>query len=290
MSVTHIPVMKDEVISYIKAKEGGKFIDGTIGLGGHTIAILSSNEKNFVYGFEKDPCAIEISKNSLSQFEGRYRLFNDDFRNMFERNIPFEEIRGYLFDLGVSSLQVETPERGFSYLYDGELDMRMNPSSSLSAKHILNSYPFEKLAQIFKDYGEIPFGEKIAKLIVERRKIKKFEKTSELRDLIREKYRRRKSRDLLSRVFQAIRIEVNSELEGLEEFFQKIPSHSSSGARIVVISFHSLEDRKVKCAFRKLKEEGKIKIISKKVIKPKREEVLSNKRARSAKMRVVEVS
>ncbi len=286
----HIPVMKEKAIYYLRAKEGGVFFDGTVGGGGHTQAILEANDNNFVYGFDKDCEAISFAENALKDFKGRFLFVCDDFRNLFRRSdIDILKIKGFLFDLGVSSFQVEDPERGFSYIDDAPVDMRMDRRQKLKASDVLNGYSFEELKRIFEEYGEINFSSSIAKMIVERRRIKKFETTGELREIIRSKYRRRPTRDVLSRVFQAIRIEVNKELEGLYEFFVKLSKKALSGARIVVITFHSLEDRIVKRAFKDLKMENTIRFVLKKVLKPGRDEILKNKRARSAKMRVVEV-
>lgn len=281
----HIPVLVDEVAELLRVAEGGIFFDGTIGLAGHSAAILKASEHNFVYGVDKDSDALEIAGKNLENFTGRCKFFKADFRNLESLPVEIDKIDGFLFDLGVSSFQLDTPSRGFSYSKPAPLDMRMDKEQDLTACDVINKYSYQELFDIFKKYGEFKNPTKMVEQIVFFRKNNKIEQTDELKAITRRIYPQRKTMDPLSRLFQALRIEVNRELTGLEDFFIGLFRKMKPGARIVIISFHSLEDRIAKSALKKGKEENLIKILTKKPLTAKQGEKEMNVRSRSAKLR-----
>lgn len=284
----HIPVLVKEVAEFLRITEGGTYFDGTVGLGGHSAAILKAQENNFVYGTDRDGEALTAAGKRLKQFSGRFQFFKADFRNLASLPVAVNKIDGFLFDLGVSSLQLDTPSRGFSYAREAPLDMRMDKEQNLTAAEVVNKYSFQDLFDIFKKYGEFKNPVKIVEQIVFQRKNKKIEQTEELKRIIRRIYPQRKTMDPVSRVFQALRIEVNRELSGLEDFFIKLFPRMKQGAGIVIISFHSLEDRAAKTALKKGKEAGLIKVLTKKPVTASRDEIELNVRSRSAKLRAGE--
>lgn len=284
----HIPVLVEEVGELLRTIEGGIFFDGTIGMGGHSAAILKASEHNFVYGVDQDSDALEIARKNLENFTARFKFFKADFKNLESLPVEIDKIDGFLFDLGVSSFQLETPSRGFSYSKRAPLDMRMDKEQNLTACDVINTYSYHELFAVFKKYGEFKNPAKIVEQIIFHRKNKKIEQTDELKAIIRRIYPQRKTMDPLSRIFQALRIEVNQELAGLEEFFIGLFCRMKPGARIVIISFHSLEDRIVKSALKKGREENLIKILTKKPLTAKRIEKEMNIRSRSAKLRAGE--
>ncbi len=281
----HIPVLVDEVSEYLKVAEGRIFFDGTVGLGGHTAAILKASSDNFVYGTDKDGEALKLAKNNLTDFTGRFQFFNTDFKNAASLPVEIDKIDGFLFDLGVSSYQLDRPERGFSYSKPAPLDMRMDNKQELTACEVLNTYSYQALFTIFREYGEIKNPAKILDRIIYQRKNKKIEHSDELKTIIRKIYPRQKAMDPLSRIFQALRIEVNRELEGLEDFFIKLFRKMKAGSRVVIISFHSLEDRIAKSALKKGEDEKVIEILTKKPLTAGQGELAMNARSRSAKLR-----
>lgn len=285
----HIPVLVNEVSEILRASAGGIFFDGTVGAGGHSAAVLAANRDNFVFGADKDSDALDIAAKRLENFSGRFRLFKADFRDLAELPIEIGKIDGFLFDLGVSSLQLDTPQRGFSYARPATLDMRMDREQKLTAGDVLNTYSYRELFDLFVKYGEIEKPAKLVDQIIYRRKIKKIEQTEELKTIARKIFPKQKTMDPLARVFQALRIEVNRELTGLEDFFTGLFPKMKPGARIVVISFHSLEDRLVKTALKKGKDSGLLNILLKKPLTAKQNEQDRNARARSAKLRAAEV-
>jgi len=266
-------------------KENKIYVDGTVGLGGHSSAILeASKPSGILYGFEWNEDSFKIAQERLKKYGERVKLYNKNF--IFIKEILQKEgilADGILLDLGISSFLLEGSKRGFSFQKDEPLDMRINLSINLTAKDILNNYDFVSLSSVFKK-GEVPKADKFAKFICEKRKKKPFETTQDLVKAIKEFYKTSK-KDLLAVIFQSLRIEVNKELENLEIALQKLPDVLKSSGRIVVISFHSLEDRIVKTSF---KNDPRIKVLTKKPITPSEEEIKRNPRARSAKMRVGE--
>jgi len=284
----HIPVLPKEVTEFLKVGGGGIFFDGTVGLGGHSALILSASTNNYLYGTDKDMDSLDIARKNLEPFKNRFTLFHSDFKSIDSLPIEMNKIDGFLFDLGASSFQLDNPEKGFSYAQDAPLDMRMNKNQILSAYQVINDYSYEQLREVFQKYGEFKNPAKILQQIIYHRKIKKIENTGELKTLTRRIYPRQKTMDPLSRIFQAIRIEVNQELTGLETLFLTIFNHMKPGSRIVIISFHSLEDRITKTALNTAKEKNLVKILTKKPLTASEEEIKANPRSRSAKLRAAE--
>jgi len=285
---THIPVLQEEVAEFLRISAGGIFFDGTVGLGGHSALILSASTQNYVYGTDKDSDSLDMAGKNLESYKNRFTFFHADFKDIKSLPIEMNKMDGFLFDLGVSSFQLDNPDKGFSYAQDGPLDMRMNRNQTLSAYQVVNDYSYNRLLDVFQKYGEFKNPARILQQIVYHRKNKKIENTGELKTTVRKIYPRQKTMDPLSRIFQAIRIEVNQELTGLETFFLTLFNHMKPGSRIVIISFHSLEDRIVKTALNKAKKENLVKILTKKPLMASDEEIKKNPRARSAKLRAAE--
>jgi len=292
---SHIPVLLDEVMEYLNVRRTGVYIDCTIGLGGHALEILKMNQESKIIGFDIDEKALLQTRDRLQPYADRVQLYHADFRQLLDLDIDFTAVKGVLLDLGFSSFQLDSAERGFSFNHEGPLDMRMDTRNKLTAFKILQKYSEKKLAEIFRNYGEVRQAKILAKEIVSRRKIKNWEKTTELRRLVEEVCRWRPQKGKIhpaAKVFQAIRIEVNKELVGLADFIETIAKKISAGACIVAISFHSLEDRIVKQTFQRLARYHNgnplLKILTKKPITPSEREIAANSRARPAKMRAGE--
>ena len=295
----HISVLLNESIESLNIKGNGKYIDATLGYAGHSSEILRRLEKEgFLFAFDQDEEAVKFSTEKLNKINSNFKIFHTNFKNMKE--YIDEKVDGILFDLGVSSPQLDETERGFSYHNDAPLDMRMDKRQKLTAYDVVNNYDLEKLIKIFYEYGEEKYSRNIAREIIKNRPINT---TLELAEIIKssvpEKYRN--SAHPARKVFQAIRIEVNQELEILEQALLDAFSLLNSGGRISVITFHSLEDRIVKNVFKKLTEEDEVskklpttktnqkaKLITKKPIIPSEKELEKNRRSRSAKLRVIE--
>ena len=293
----HIPVLLEEVLHYLKPERPGIYIDCTFGLGGHSLEILKRFPQAEIIGFDVDEKALLEARSRLVPFAERAELFHSDFRFLPELNLEFSSVRGMLMDLGLSSFQLDNPERGFSYSQEGPLDMRMDQRNKITAAKILNKYSEKQLAHLFKEYGELRQARRLSENIVSQRKEKKFKTTSQLLKLTEKACRWRPQKGRIhpaAKVFQALRIEVNQELKGLSEFIEKMVHILPSGARIAVISFHSLEDRIIKHTFNRLasSKENKIRkldILTKKPVTPSEKEKSRNFRARSAKLRAAEV-
>lgn len=301
MSQYHIPVMLKEVISYLKVKPGRWYTDCNLGGGGHTEGILKAGGK--VLGIDLDPDAIiEVAKNhhlivektdeSLQVVSPNLILVQSNFANIKQIVDKFSlgQLSGVLFDLGVSSYQLEKTERGFSFNVSAPLDMRMNPVIGVTAADLINVLPEKELSRLFWEYGEERFARPIAKRIAERRKQKRIENTDELAKIILS-VRHRTDSDRThpaTRVFQALRIAVNDELNSLKKALPQTLEVLQPRGRLVVISFHSLEDRIVKNFFRNEQKNRTITIITQKPITPTEEEVELNPRSRSGKLRVAE--
>lgn len=287
----HIPVMIEEVMNYLNPRSPFTYLDCTLGTGGHSIEILKrSSPYGKIIGIDKDKESINIAKKRLKEFEGRYKVFCCDYKNLFELPINFSEIKGAIVDLGLSSYQLSKAERGFSFNIDGPLDMRFSLDTPLTAEKILNKYRKDELVQVFRDYGEVKSPHKVVKNIIEIRKKKPLKRTSELRELVEKVYRwtpvKGKSHPA-QKIFQALRIEVNKELERLDSFLENLLRNLCPHSTIVVISFHSLEDRIVKNTFRKLEKEGIGEILTRKPIAPSQEEIERNPSSRSSKLRCI---
>jgi 16S rRNA (cytosine1402-N4)-methyltransferase len=287
----HTPVMCSELASYLKLDKGLTILDCTVGSAGHAEAILKQiGPRGRLVGIDQDAQALEAAESRLEGFANR-TLVQGNFRNIdgILKQLNLEQVDGVIFDLGVSSLQLDSAARGFSMKQDGPLDMRMDRNSRLSAFDLVNFLPQEGLSDIFRKYGQERWHNRIARAIIRERKKSVILSTGRLADLVRRvvplKYTRIHP---ATRIFQALRIAVNDELEALQEALKKCVKHIKPGARVCVISFHSLEDRIVKNQFRQFAKEGKLKLITKKPLRPTQEEVLANPRARSARLRVAE--
>ena len=293
----HEAVLLSESVQGLNIKPDGVYVDVTFGGGGHSREIIKNLSKGQLFAFDQDTDA----NNNILEKEN-FKLLNTNFRNIknFLRVEGINEIDGLLADLGVSSHQFDISERGFSTRFSGPLDMRMNLNSELDAKHIINNYSQQYLAKIFFEYGELRESRKIAKTIVAARKEKQILTTNQLLDCIQHLTIERKRNQFFSRVFQAIRIEVNDEIAALKEMLNAATDLLKVGGRLSVISYHSLEDRLVKNLVKKGNIEGNLqkdfygnplkifKEISKKVIVPSEQEIKTNPRARSAKLRIAE--
>jgi 16S rRNA (cytosine1402-N4)-methyltransferase len=307
MSVpVHVPVLLDEVTTALQPRPGGRFIDCTVGLGGHAAAILEriSPSGRFL-GIDADPDAIKTSKDKLSDYGEVVTLVNDNFVNLEAicKEYLFHPVDGILFDLGVSSLQLDTAERGFSFHLDAPLDMRFNPEQGLTASDIVNHFSEQELAKLIERYGEERHSRRIARHIVQNRPVAT---TAELAQSVEQALvasTRRGRIHPATRTFMAIRIAVNNELQNLELALKQTPNLLRPGGRLVVISYHSLEDRIVKQFMRcaassclcppgtvicRCGHVPTLKLISRKVIKPTSLEIESNPRSRSARLRIAE--
>jgi 16S rRNA (cytosine1402-N4)-methyltransferase len=291
----HIPVLLEEVLEYLSITREGIYVDCTIGLGGHAYEILKRNPKASLIGFDIDEDSLLKAKKKLQPFADRVELFHSDFRYFPDLSIDFSDIRGILLDLGISSYQLDSPERGFSFNREGPLDMRMDLRNKTTADKIINKYPEQKLIQIFWEYGELRQSRRLAREIVSRRKQKRFETTTQLCHTVEEICRWRPQKGKIhpaAKVFQAIRIEVNQELNNLSDFLERVIEKLPKKARIAAISFHSLEDRIIKHTFVRLAADADshplLRILTKKPVVPAEEEISKNSRARSAKLRAAE--
>ena len=253
----HVPIMVREVTDLLQPERGGVFVDGTLGGGGHSEAILRLlPETGRLIGIDRDETALRAASERLSPFGDRFTAIHGNFFHMqsllLQRGVT--KVDGILLDLGVSSYQLDEPSRGFSYKAEAPLDMRMDQSAPLTAADVVNGYPEKELIRIFRDYGEERFSPLIARRILERRAQKPIETTTELADLIAgaipSKFRHKEQQHPARRCFQAIRIEVNGELQGLREAVDRCIDLLNPGGRIVILTFHSLEDRIVKTAFK----------------------------------------
>ena len=290
----HLPVMVREVLDWLNLKEGHLYVDCTLGGGGHSKAILEKTKgKVRILGIDWDKEALKIAKDQLKAYKNQVIFVQDNFKNLplILKHQRIERVNGLLYDLGMSSLQVDSPERGFSFRHSAPLDMRMDERQKLTAADIVNEAPESELEEIFHRFGEERWAKRIAKFIISQRENSPITTTEDLVEAIKKAIPsavRHKGRiHFATRVFQALRIKVNDELKNLNEALRDSFHLLSPSGRICVISYHSLEDRLVK---RKFKEaEGKqLKVLAKKVIKPSSDEIKINPRARSAKLRVAE--
>ncbi len=289
--VVHEPVLLDEVLHWLAIKPEGIYVDGTVGLAGHSRAILErSAPSGFLVGFEWNEESLELAKKYLADFQARFLLLRENFANIRDilEEIGKLPVDGILLDLGLSSFLLESSGKGFSFLRDEPLDMRMDNRYHQTAYDLVNFLPEPQLAEVIRAYGEERFAKRIAKAICEARRKKKIYTTGELAEIIVHAvppYARRGKRHPATRTFQALRIVVNRELENLKRFLEHAPDCLKPRGRLVIISFHSLEDRLVKKAF---KNDPRLKALFKKPITPSQEEIRRNPRARSAKLRVAE--
>ncbi len=280
--MNHVPVLSNELISGLAICPGGIYLDATLGFGGHTQLILAAAPDVKVVAIDQDEQAIAHCQTSFTDYSSNIQFWHGNFADYQPKNIDFD---GIIADLGISSVQLDTPERGFSFRYSAQLDMRMNQQQTITAAEIVNYWEEVKLANLFYTYGEERLSRRIAKRIVERRP---FKTTTELAEAIAHcvprKYRYGRIHPA-TRVFQALRIEVNQELSSLESFLKNAPNWLKTRGRIGIISFHSLEDRLVKHGFR---DSSVLQVLTKKPIQPQDHEISMNPRARSAKLRLAE--
>ncbi len=311
MEFNHKSVLLDECIEYLNIKSDGTYVDGTLGGAGHSSHIyLSLDENGVLIGLDQDSFAIETSSKRLKEIGGKGKiiLINSNFRNIRELclDLKIKEVDGVLLDIGVSSHQLDQPERGFSYQHDAPLDMRMDKTNELTAEIVVNEYEEKKIKEVIRDYGEEKWAARIASFIVKEREMHRIKTTYELVDIIKAAIPEAARRDgphPAKRTFQAIRIEVNKELEVLKEVIEKAVSILTVGGRLCIITFHSLEDRIVKQEFMRLAKpcvcpndfpvcicgkKPEVEVITRKPILPSDAELTENPRARSAKLRVVQ--
>jgi 16S rRNA (cytosine1402-N4)-methyltransferase len=286
----HEPVLLAEVLEALAVSPGGLWVDGTVGLGGHAAAVLErSAPDGRLLGTDRDSETLEQARERLLPYGDRARLVHDDFRAL-PRLMGTESARGVLLDLGVNSVQLDTAERGFSFRSDGPLDMRLDRSHGISATEVVNRTPEHELADIIYRYGEEPSSRRIARAIVDHRRRQRITTTGALAAIVRSAARRdrRPGLDPATRTFQALRIHVNQELSALGAALSAIAERLAVGGRLVVIAFHSLEDREVKQTFAELARAGSFRLVTRKPVKPGEAETSRNPRARSARLRALE--
>jgi 16S rRNA (cytosine1402-N4)-methyltransferase len=303
----HQPVLRDRVVDYLlpALEHGGTVVDATLGRGGHARRILEASPEAFLIGIDRDAEALDASRTNLAPYEGRFVLVRDDFKNLaavLER-LGHASVRGVLLDLGVSSPQLDEAARGFSYRHNGPLDMRMDTSQSLTAADVVNGYSERDLTRVIQSFGEERFARRIARSIAAARPISD---TNQLADVVKAAIpaaTRRTGGHPAKRTFQALRLEVNGELTALEAALPAAVDALEEGGRIAVLSYHSLEDRRVKHAFRdesrgcicppdfpvcRCGAEPRLRLVTRKSIVPSAEEIEANPRAKSARLRVAE--
>jgi len=305
MEFEHTSVLLKETIEQLAVRPEGIYVDGTLGGGGHACEICKRLTTGHLYGIDQDDAAVRAAAERLAAFQDKVTILRDNYRNMraLLAGQGVEKVDGIVLDLGVSSYQLDTRSRGFSYRYDAPLDMRMDRRKDLTAREIVNEYPEEELYRIIRDYGEDRFAKNIAKHIVRARKDKPVETTFELNEIIKAAVpaKMRQNGHPSKQTFQAIRIECNRELEVLEQSLDDFIDILKPGGRLCVITFHSLEDRIVKTAFKRNENPcicppefpvcvcgrvSKGSVVTKKPVIPGPEELEKNKRAKSAKLRV----
>ncbi len=307
MNETHIPVLLNEVIEGLDIKKNGKYLDLTLGRAGHSSVILSKLDKDgLLIGVDQDDEAIEASRERLSKISDNFILVRNNFVNIDEilQELNIDKVDGILMDLGVSSPQFDDQSRGFSYRFDSELDMRMDKRNPLTAKRIVNEYSLEDLTRIFNEYGEEKYSYSIAKNIVKERESHPINTTFELVEIIKKS---KPAKELAKvghpakQIFQALRIEVNDEINVLRRTLDKALNHLNKGGRLAVITFHSGEDKIVKHLFKDLTvvegnrydlpisvDKKEYRLVSKKGIKPTEEEIERNHRSVSSVLRIIE--
>lgn len=303
----HTPVLLEECLTGLNINPEGIYVDGTLGGGGHSGEILKRLTTGKLYAFDKDDDALSSTKQKLAEFKDKVVFIKSDFKEMYNvlKDMGVDSVDGILLDLGVSSYQIDTPERGFSYRFDGFLDMRMDKSSELTAYTVVNTYSREDLLRILYNYGEESFAKLIVDKIIKAREEKVIKTTNELVEIVESAIPKKfwGKGSVAKKTFQAIRIEVNGELDGLDKAIDKMIDLLSSKGRIAIITFHSLEDRIVKQVFKVrstncvcdkslpfciCNHKADACLVNKKPIEASKEELENNKRSSSAKLRVLE--
>jgi len=290
----HKPVLLQEVMHFLNPAPGKVIIDATIGGAGHAAKIMQMiGAAGTLIGIDRDSESLNIAHERLKSLKGTFKLVNRNFKDIREivQDLEIGEVDGVLFDLGISSIQIETGDRGFSIKNTGPLDMRMDRNARLTASELVNSLREDELSNLIRDFGEERFHRRIAREIVKARREAKIETTSELAEVVSRSmpYKFRQQRiHPATRTFQALRIRVNGELKAIEEAIRATPPLLKKGGRVCVISFHSLEDRIAKNTLKEFKARGVFKVLTKKPVVAEEKEVLENPRARSAKLRAAE--
>ncbi len=291
-NLLHKPVMVEEVLDYLNLQSGQIILDCTVGSGGHTSKIMNRiKPSGFLIGIDKDLEILQMAKQYLSKIECPFKFYHADYSDIAEvlRQAGVEKVNGVMLDLGVSSLQLDRAERGFSFTKEGPLDMRMNRADGVTAKDLIKKLSERELEELLKKYGEERWSRRIARAVLKEERAVGITSTRQLAVLIERSVPRGNSKiHPATRVFQALRIAVNKELKSLEAFLNKIHNYMMIGARIVIISFHSLEDRIVKNKFIERANQSIFKILTKKPVRPGDAEMKENIRCRSAKLRVAE--
>ena len=282
-------MLAEEALRWLRVEPGGTYVDATVGLGGHAVEIAARLTSGRLIGLDRDAAALEIARERLKAYQGRVVLVQADFSRIDEvvREMHLPLLQGILADLGVSSLQLDTAERGFSFRLAGPLDMRMDSRMALTAADIVNETAEAELADLLYRFGEERDSRRIARAIVRARPIRSTEHLATVVAGARTSRGRQKLHPA-TKTFLALRIAVNRELEELGQFLDRAPATLAPGGRCVVLSYHSLEDRMVKQGFRRLSGQGVVSVLTRKVIRPTEREIAANPRARSAKMRVAE--
>lgn len=292
--VIHVPVMPREIVEFLNPAAGGIFLDGTLGLAGHSTLIAQKiGDSGHLIGLDRDGQSLALAREHLSFFRGKLDLVQSNFSDMDAvlKRLGVEQVDGMVFDLGISSYQLDGEQRGFSFKAQGPLDMRMDQTNPVSAQNLVNDLSEEDLANIIFEFGEERYSRRIARSIVQYRKRQRLTTAKELEEIIFTSvpvsYRRQKIHPA-TRTFQALRIAVNRELDSLAELMEKFVERLKVGGRIAVISFHSLEDRIVKEKFKELSKKNEVSLLFKKPLRPRDDEININSRARSARLRVAE--
>ncbi|MDP2945965.1 MAG: 16S rRNA (cytosine(1402)-N(4))-methyltransferase RsmH [bacterium] len=289
--MVHIPVLLNEVLKYLNPRPNQNFVDATVGDGGHARAILKNTAPNGkLIAVDRDVDSVVRAKSNLKEFENRVLFVNDSFGNILKivEEGGFNRIEGILFDFGMSTNQLENSGRGFSFQRDEVLDMRYDIKAQVTAEDVLNNYSEAELVRIFKEFGEEPKALKTAAAIIKARGEKRIKTTGELVRIIEKIIKRRGKIHPATKIFQALRIEVNQELTEIERALVDVPKVLPSGGRAAFISFHSLEDRLIKNWAKDLNRKNVIKILNKKPLTTSAEELKANPKSRSAKLRVIE--
>ena len=289
MHAPHTPVLLEEVLHWLEVKGHGTYLDATVGAGGHAAEIAQRLSSGRLIGMDRDAQALDLTRERLKEFGEKVTLVHAEFSRIGEvaRELRLPPLDGVLADLGVSSMQLDRAKRGFSFREAGPLDMRMNPESPETAEEIVNTWPEKELANLLYREGEEHDSRRIARSIVRARPIRD---TAHLATVVAGAHRLRGRQKLhpATKTFLALRIAVNREMEELGQFLSRTPATLSLGGRWVVLSYHSLEDRQVKHAFQRLAQTGEMRILTKKIVRPREEEIAANPRARSAKLRAAE--
>jgi len=285
--------MAEEVVQYLAPRAGGIYVDCTLGAGGHSRRIAAAMGRGRLIGFDRDPEALALAQAALAEREEReveFEALQGDFaegaRELRARGI--DQVDGVVADLGLSSMQLRRPERGFSFAADGPLDMRMDPRQRLTAEQVVNQFDERELADLIFQFGEERRSRRIARAIVRSRPLRSTAQLAELVAAVNRPVKRSRGPHPATRTFQALRIYVNSEMQSLAELLQSLPSWLRPGGRAVIISFHSLEDRPVKQSFRAGAQAGWYRILTPRPLRPSEEEQARNPRSRSAKLRAIE--